>query len=168
MLVVRTDITRKLRSAKLLLINLSVFGEKNENTDYGTIWDYETGALPEELKSSGVDLLGFRSGSRVPLKTAKSLKIRNISVKADKKKDLLKQLEGNYSFKDIVLLGAELSDIEIARLSSFSIATASSPLELKMESDFVSNFSGIDVFQEIGNLILNAKGPYRQYKTKSV
>ena len=112
--------------------------------------------------------MGFRSGSRVALKTANSLKIRNISVKADKKKDLLKQLEGNYSFKDIVLLGAELSDIEIARLSSFSIATASSPLELKMNSDFVSNFSGIDVFQEIGNLILNAKGPYRQYKAKSV
>ena len=168
MLVVRTDITRRLRSAKLLLINLSVFGEKTENPDYGTIWEYEPGILTEELESSGVDLLGFRSGSRVALKTANSLKIRNISVKADKKKNLLKQLEGNYSFKDIVLLGAELSDIEIARLSSFSIATASSPLELKMNSDFVSNFSGIDVFQEIGNLILNAKGPYRQYKAKSV
>ena len=168
MLVLRSDISRKLRSAKLLLVNLSVFGEKTESPDYGTIWKYEPGMLTEELESAGVDLLGFRSGSRVPLKTANSLKIRNISVKADKKKDLLKQLDGNYSFKDIVLLGAEQSDIEIARLSSFSIATASSPLELKMDSDFVSNFSGIDVFQEIGNLILNAKGPYRQYKTKSV
>ena len=160
MLVLRSDISRKLRSAKLLLINLKIFGEKAEEFEYGTIWDREAGEIRAGLDHLGIGVLGYRSSSKTPLKSAKNFGIDNIIIKGDKKKELLKQFNGEYSFKDIILLGAEEADINIAGLSRFSAATASSPLKLQMESDYVSNFSGDNAYQEIGNLIINAKGPY--------
>ena len=160
MLVLRSDITLKLRSAKLLLINLKIFGEQPEDYDYGTIWDRNAGQVKGDLDKLGVKVAGYRSSSRTPLKSAKNYGIENIIIKGDKKKGLLKYFDGKYSFKDIVLMGAEITDIEIAGLSRFSVATAPSPLELQMESEYVSNFSGDYAYQEIGNLILNAKGPY--------
>lgn len=168
MLVIRKDITSKLRSAKLLLINLKLFGEETVGNDYGRIWERDHTQVKDDMDSIGIDILGYRSGRKVSLKVANKLKIDHITLKSDLKKDLISQLQGKYSFKDIVLVGAELADIEIARLSRFSVATAVSPLELKMESDYVSNFSAMDVYQELGNLILNAKDPYKKHQTKSI
>ena len=160
MLVIRSDITQKLRSAKLLLINLKIFCEQEEDCDYGTIWDRDAGKVRGDMDLLGVKAVGYRSNSKPPLKSARNHGIENIIINGDKKKGLIKYFDGQYSFKDIVLLGAEVSDIEIAGLSRFSVATAQSPLELQMGSDYVSNFSGDNAYQEIGNLIINAKGPY--------
>lgn len=160
MLVLRTDITKKIRSVRLLLINLKIFSENPDEHDYGHILGRDSDQVKLDMDSLGIEVLGYRSNTKVPVSSARKQGINHIVVKGDKKKELLSKLEGQYSFKDILLIGAEDSDIEIAGLSKFSVSTASSPLELKMESDYVSNFSGINAYQEIGNLIFNAKGPY--------
>ena len=160
MLVLRTDITQKLRSVRLLLINLKIFSENSDEFDYGQIWGRDADQIKHDMDSLGIEVLGYRSNTKVPVSSARKHGINHIIVKGDKKKELISKLEGKYSFKDILLIGAEDTDIEIAALSKFSASTATSPLELKMESDYVSNFSGINAYQEIGNLIFNAKGSY--------
>jgi len=160
MLVLRSDISLKLRQVKLLLINLKIFSEKAEDCDYGIIWKRTAAQVKKDMDLLGIDVLGYRSGSKIPAKSAKEQGIKNIIINGNRKKELLKKIDGEYSFKDIFLVGAEINDIEIAGLSRISATTSTSPLELKMESDYVSNFSGINAYQEIGNLILNAKGPY--------
>ncbi len=160
MLVLRKDIEQKLRKVKLLLINLRIFSDLAEDFDYGTIWERSAQQVKEDMDSLGIEVIGYRSGSNVSLKSSKEHGIKNIIIKGNRKKELLNKFEGKYSFKDILLVGAESADIEIAGLSRFSATTITSSLELKMESDYVSNFSGINAYQEIGNLIINAKGPY--------
>ncbi len=160
MLVLRKDIEQKLRKVKLLLINLRIFSDLAEDFDYGTIWERSAQQVKEDMDSLGIEVMGYRSGNNISLKSSKEHGIKNIIIKGNRKKELLNKFEGKYSFKDILLVGAETADIEIAGLSRFSATTITSSLELKMESDYVSNFSGINAYQEIGNLIFNAKGPY--------
>lgn len=160
MLVLRSDISQKLRSVRLLLINLKIFNDQADTFEYGLIWDRNADQIKDDMNSLGVEVIGYRSDNKFSVKTARKHGVKDIIIKGNKKKELLKKFEREYSFKDILLVGAEITDVEIAGLSRFSAATASSPLELKMESDYVSNFSGINAYQEIGNLIINAKGPY--------
>ena len=59
--------------------------------------------------------------------------------------------------KDCVLLGSEVSDIDLFCSGVFSVVPISAPLDLRMVSDYVSNFDGEAVFTELGNLIVNSK-----------
>jgi len=163
MLVLRSDISKKLRSVKLLLINLNIFSDQADKFEYGVIWERSADQIKDDIKSLGVEVVGYSSNKKNSVTTARKYGLKNILIKGNKKTELLEKFEKNYSFKDIFLIGSEITDVEIAGLSRFSASTAGSPLELKMESDYVSNFSGIDAYQEIGNLIINAKGPYKQY-----
>jgi len=160
MLVLRSDISQKLRSVRLLLINLKIFSDQADAFEYGLIWDRNADQIKDDMNSLGVEVIGYRSDNKFSVKTARKYGVKEIIIKGNKKKELLKKFEREYSFKDILLVGAEITDVEIAGLSRFSAATGDSPLELKMESDYVSNYSGINAYQEIGNLIINAKGPY--------
>ena len=160
MLVLRSDISRKLKSVSLLLINIKIFTDNSNDFDYGEIWNNKAGIIKSNIEPAGVRIIGYRSDNKVSAKAANRLGIRNMILNGNRKKELLSKLDGEYLFKDILIMGDDLNDIELARLSRFSVATATSSLELKMESDYVSNFSGINAYQEIGNLILNAKGSY--------
>ena len=160
MLVLRSDISRKLKSVSLLLINIKIFTDNSDDFEYGEIWNNKADIIKSNIESAGVRIIGYRSDNKVSAKAANRLGIKNMILNGNRKKELLSKLDGVYSFKDILIMGDELNDIELARLSRFSVATATSSLELKMESNYVSNFSGINAYQEIGNLILNAKGPY--------
>lgn len=157
MLVLRSDISRKLSSVSLFLINLKIFGIKTDNNEYGKIWENGPGEIKTLLESSGVEIAGYRSSRKIPTKASDKLGIRSILFNGGSKSELFTKLGRHYSFKKTVIIGDEPGDIELIRLSGFSVTTANSPLELKMESDYVSNFSGIEVFEEVGNLILNAK-----------
>ena len=163
MLVLRSDISKKLLLVKLLLINLKIFSDPPVNNEYGKIWEINADKIKDEINSLGVEVICYGSNIKNSVTIARKHGFKNILIKGDKKKELLKKLEEKYSFKDIFLVGAEINDIEIASLSRISATTACSPLELQMESDYVSNFSGINAYQEIGNLIINAKGPNKQY-----
>ena len=57
----------------------------------------------------------------------------------------------------MVFIGDDIEDLDLIKHSRFSVTTAEAPLELKMESQYVSNFSGLKAFEEIGNLIIHAK-----------
>ena len=163
MLVLRSDISKKLLSVKLLLINLKIFSDPADPFDFGVIWERNADQIKDEINSLGVEVIGYSSNKKNGVGDAKKHGFKNIIIKGNKKKELLNKFEKKYSFKDIFLVGADTTDIEIAGLSKFSATTSCSPLELKMESNYVSNFSGINAYQEIGNLIINAKGPYKQY-----
>lgn len=153
----RTDITKKLLHIKLLLINVKIFDVRSNSFDYGNIWPNNYDGLLDKLKEVDVDVKGFSHNSSKSSKVAKDLGIYTLILKSGERNKILSSLDKNYSLNEIVFVGFDVDDIELMGSSRFCLTTNSAPLEVKMESDYVSNFDGIDAFEEIGNLIINAK-----------
>lgn len=59
--------------------------------------------------------------------------------------------------KSCALVGCEESDVGLLRPGVFSVASRSADLSLKTVSDYVSNFDGEAVFEEVGNLVVDSK-----------
>ena len=157
MLVLRKDISEKVKNTKLFVVNINIFTSKIENFDYGNIWPAKGGELTLQLKELGVRVVGYSSGKKLPAKKANTPGVELIELNGNRKLDILSKLNGDHSFKDIVFIGDDIEDLDILKHSRFSVTTADAPLELKMESHYVSNFSGVKAFEEIGNLIVHAK-----------
>lgn len=153
----RTDITKKLKTSSLLLLNVEVFSKKADSFDYGKIWSNSHDGLLDKLKQVHIDVLGLSNNSSYGYKVAEDM---GISIKKFNGSIRLEEIfdsKSKYEPKEIVYMGCELGDIDTVSDVLFGVSTNSAPLDLKMVSDYVSNFDGIDAFEEIGNLILNAK-----------
>jgi len=157
MLVLRKDISEKIKRINLFIINMKIFDNNSEKFDYGNIWPAKSSDITTTLDKLGVRVMGYRQEDKLPVKLAKTLGIELIELNGKRKIDILSYFKGKHSFKDMVFIGDEIEDLELIKHSTFSITTIDSPLVLKMESHYVSNFSGLKAFEEIGNLIINAK-----------
>lgn len=157
MLILRKDILEKIKTADLFIVNVTALSGrlddlKNLNKNCKTSG---TGLI-SSLNEIGVRVIGFRSSGKSAEKK-NALGIEIIKLNGNRKIDLLSYFEGSYSFRDMVVMGNDIEDIDIIRHCRFSTTTINAPLELKMESQYVSNFSGIKAFEEVGNLIIHAK-----------
>lgn len=157
----RTDITRKLGKVNLLIVNLLIFEGKSDLFKYKSFWKKDLSNSLAELEELDVEIVGFMNSKLKVQKKIDKFNIKKINVNSDRAYEIFYRLEKNYSLKEVVFIGFELEDIDIIKSSRFGITTSSAPLEVKMESDYVSNFDGIEAFEEICNLIINAKSkPY--------
>ena len=163
MLVLRKDISKRIKNINLLIVNMKIFDSKSKNFNYGNIWPTRTDEISSALGELGVRVIGYKQEKKLPVKLAKTLGIELIELNGKRKIDILSHFQGKYSFKDMVFIGDEIEDLELLKHSRFSITTIDSPLELKMESHYVSNFTGLNAFEEIGNLIINAKRDNEQH-----
>ena len=157
MLVLRKDISEKVKNINLLVINMRIFDSKSLNYDYGDIWPTKYNDIATSLGELGVRVIGYKHERKSPVKLAGSLGIELVELNGKRKIDILTNFKGKHSFRDMVFIGGEIEDLELIKLSRFSVTPVDSPLEVKMESHYVSNFSGLKAFEEIGNLIINAK-----------
>ena len=164
MLVLRKDISEKIKSANLLVVNVKIFNTKSENFDYGDIWRTRSKDITSSLAELGVKVIGYKPEEKLSVHKAKSLGIELAELNGNRKLDILSYLQGKYSFKDMVFIGDDIEDLDLIKHSRFSVTTSDAPLELKMESQYVSNFSGLKAFEEIGNIIINAKRDNQQHK----
>ena len=157
MFILRKDISEKIKNIKLLIINTKIFSSRSKNFDYGHIWPTPTKEITSSLHELGVRVIGYKPQKKISVNKAKSLGIELIELNGNRKLDLLSYFGGEHSFKDMVFIGDDIEDLDLIKHSRFSVTTADAPLELKMESQYVSNFSGLKAFEEIGNLIIHAK-----------
>lgn len=157
MLILRKDILEKIKTAELFIFNVEVLsGSSDELNKLSTTCKTSGKSLISSLNKIGVRVIGFRPSEK-PVEKENALGIEIIQLNGNRKIDLLSYFEGSYSFRDMVVMGSDIEDIDIIRHCRFSTTTINAPLELKMESQYVSNFSGIKAFEEVGNLIIHAK-----------
>lgn len=163
MFVIRKDISEKIKNINLFVVNMKIFNSQSENFDYGNIWPTKYKDLTTSLGKLGVRVVGFKPGGKISVGKLKTLGIELIELDGNRKLDILSYFSGNHSFKDMVFIGDDIEDMDLIKNSRFSVTTVDAPLELKMESQYVSNFSGLKAFEEIGNLIIYAKRNHEQH-----
>ena len=163
MLVLRRDILEKIKNTKLLIVNMKIFNSRSKNFDYRNIWPIKGKNLTSSLAELGVRVIGYEPENEMSVKTRNGLGIELIKLNRNRKIDVLSYFKGKHSFKDMVFIGDDIEDMDLIKHSRFSVTTVDAPLELKMESQYVSNFSGLKAFEEAGNLIIHAKRNNRQH-----
>lgn len=156
MLILRKDISEKVKNTELFIINVRVLSDSSSDSSYLKIWKNKSKSLISSLNEMGVRVVGFKSSGK-SVRKGDLLGMELIELNGNRKIDILSYCEGKYSFRDMVVMGNEVEDLDLIRHCRFSTTTINAPLELKMEAQYVSNFSGAKAFGEVGNLIIHAK-----------
>ena len=142
------------REATSLLVNVGVF-DCPSSGDLEIPGDFSARELLGELHSLGTEIVFYGSGDGDFASTSgfgNLIERNGHSVTEDH--GYVRDMVGK---KDCVLLGSEVSDIDLFCSGGFSVAPSSAPLDLRMVSSYVSNFDGEAVFTELGNLIATSK-----------
>jgi len=156
MLILRKDISEKVKNTELFIINARVLSDSSSDSSHLKIWKNKSKSLIHLLNEMGVRVVGFKSSGK-SIRKGDLLGMELIELNGNRKIDILSYCEGNYSFRDMVVMGNEVEDMDLIRHCRFSTTTINAPLELKMEAQYISNFSGTKAFGEVGNLIIHAK-----------
>lgn len=150
----RTDIKQIFSRTNIILVNTGIFIPDSDKNGYSeNIWKYNTENLFSMLKNSGVSLQFLKRDESECLFIKHNFKLikQNQHVLLSHESFSGRNINENY-----LIVSSDMDDIELFQKSAFSIASCSSPLELKMVSSYVSNFDGVDLFQEIGNIVLRS------------
>ena len=151
---IRTDMEKMFREATTLLVNVGVFGRPSSG-DLGVSGNLSAPELLGELYSLGAEIVFYGSGGgNFALTSGFGDLIQKNGHRVTEDPGYVRKRAEE---KDCVLLGSEVSDIDLFCSGVFSVAPSSAPLDLRMVSSYVSNFDGEAVFTELGNLIVNSK-----------
>lgn len=151
---IRTDMRKSFARISLLAVNSGLFLRPSAAT-----LEIARNLSPRELLRE-LSLLGTRVvfyGARA----SDSGFVRELRGEIDGNRHLVLDARGPgremSREKSCALVGREESDVGLLRPGVFSVASRSAALSLKMVSDYVSNFDGEAVFEEVGNLVVDSK-----------
>ena len=151
---IRTDMEKMFREASTLLVNVGVFARPSSG-DLGVPENLSALELLGELHSLGTEIVFYGSGGGDFASTSGfGDLIEKNGHRVTEDRGYVRSRAGK---KECVLLSSEISDIDLFRSGVFSVVPGSAPLDLRMVSNYVSNFDGEAVFTELGNLIVNSK-----------
>ena len=151
---IRTDMEKMFREATTLLVNVGVFARPSSG-DLGVPGNLSVPELLGEFYSLGTEIVFYGSGGGHFASTSGFGDL--IEKNGHRVTEDRGYVRNRAERKDCILLGSEVSDIDLFCCGVFSVAPVSAPLDLRMVSNYVSNFDGEAVFTELGNLIVNSK-----------
>ena len=144
----------RFREATCLLVNVGVFASPSSG-DLGIPENLSSPELLQEFHSLGVEVVFYDFGGGDFASTSGFGDL--IEKNGHRVTDDHGYVRERVTRKDCVLLGSELSDIDFFLSGVFFATPRFAPLDLRMVSNYVSNFDGEPVFTELGNLIVNSK-----------
>lgn len=151
---IRADMEKMFREATTLLVNVGVFALPSSG-DLGVPGNLSAPELLGEFHSLRTEIVFYGSGGG---NFASTSGFRDLIEKnGHRVTENPGYIRNRVEKRDCVLLGSEVSDIDLFRSGVFSVVPSSAPLDLRMVSSYVSNFDGEAVFTELGNLIVNSK-----------
>ncbi len=153
---IRNDMATLFSTNHHLLVNTDLFSMQCKEDSYlKDVWKFDTKSLFSELRNVGVTVFFYGDSPQKCQFIKQNLKL--IEQNSHKVFPLKEISESEFTTDGYLVITTEISDQKIVKNSSFSISTSSSPLELKMISNYVSNFDGEYVFKETGNLLLRCR-----------
>lgn len=151
----RSDIRDIFTGINTILVNKSIFDQDPENySGAECYWEFSADMLMKELKKSGVKLKFFRRNKKECSFIEQN--INNIKHNSHTLHTLENGIE-SIARGSFIIITCDLSDAELVRKSTFSVASSSSPLEIRMVSSYVSNFNSFKMFEEIGNIVIRSR-----------
>lgn len=156
----RTDLTRKLRLIRLLMINADGLITESGISYYTRNSALNDGHEIRALKELGVEIVAFSTkGSEEFYPIISRLGIESFHRAVSQKSVLYYRLKVKHSISDdeIAFIGGDFSDLSIIERVSFPVATADAPLEVRSRSYYVTYGVGEEAVREVAKLILRAK-----------
>ena len=124
MLILRKDISEKIKKINLLIVNINIFVSESKNFDYGKIWEVKNKDIISKLSEHGVKVVAYKTATRSNVRKAKGLGIEVVELNGNRKLDLISFFKGEHTFRDMVILGNDEDDIELIKHSRFSASTS--------------------------------------------
>ena len=158
-LVLRTDLKKKLRNIRLLIVDGRIFTAKLDRGLDSTAESIDSDKL-SRLESDGIKIIlcsessnGNRAG-----KLNDNYFIYS-ALDGLTYKEFINKICDDYKVKKTEIAFINVSDADRSLLSSinFSATTIDAPLEIQTNSYYVSNFTGSKTFNEIVHIISSAK-----------
>ena len=154
-LVLRTDLKKKLRNIRLLIVDGRIFTAELDSTaesiDSAKLSRLESDGIKVILcsESPNGNLSGKLNDNCFIYSTLDGLTF----------KEFINRACDDYKVKKTEIAFINVSDADRSLLSSinFSATTIDAPLEIQTNSYYVSNFTGAETFNEIVGLISSAK-----------
>lgn len=155
----RTDLTRKLKLVKLLIINADIFLTENR-VSYLQSLSLSNGHEVKSLKKLGVDTVAFSTRTSEAICSIVSrLGVELLHQGVSQKSVIYSKLKTIHSTTDneIAFIGGDFSDLSIIERVNFPVAAADAPLEVKARSYYVTYGVGEEAVREVAELILKAR-----------
>jgi len=158
-LVLRTDLRKKLDKVKLILVDSNIFSRELDtgidnmlnkliSDNLGSIISKDVRLVIYNYSTAGNKTENF-SHNYINYKSLNGIGvaelIRNLKI------------EFNVSDDKIVFLNATEDDPDLLSKIGFPASTIDAPLEVKINSFYVSNSTGTEAFNEVIDIILRAK-----------
>ena len=150
---------RMFREATSLLVNVGVFSSVS-GCDLGISGNLSAHEILSEFRSLDIEIVFYGSGAGDFASTSGFGDM--IGKNGHSVTENRSCVHARAGGEKCVVLGLELSDMDLFLPGSFSVTPGSAPLDLKAVADYVSNFDGEAVFTELGNLIVSIKSQRRQ------
>lgn len=159
-LVVRTDIRKKLRNTRIVLVDSNIFVSELDNTTIDELIDKLVTRDLEHIISRNVKLMLYnRNNNGNQLHEYRNRHVVYKNLNGMVLKDFVNELciSKNVSASNIVLINSMECDTDILSRVGFSVSTTDAPLPVKSNSYYISNMSGTSAFNEVIDLILKSK-----------
>ena len=129
-----------------------------ENGDFMKSFSTYDGMGVEMLRNKNIETVIMTSeNSKIVLKRAKKLKIREVYINEKNKLDRLKQIcfDRKIPLNEVAYIGDDINDIEVLKNVGISALTNNSPIKEQIEVDYITKKKGGDgAFREFAELIL--------------
>lgn len=152
----RTDLVRRLKPIKLLIINAD--GLLTENP-YSA--GFKNGDAIRALRDLGIRIAGFSvRKSETLFSIGSQIGIEPLYQAISQKSQFYYKIKSKHLISDdgVAFLGWDLSDLPIIEKASFSIAPSDAALEVRAMSYYVTYCNGEGAVREAAELILKARG----------
>ncbi len=158
-LVLRTDLKKKLKYIRLIVVNADIFEYELQNGTDSITENIDTDSFNDILlekvriavcsQSANGSYENFLDGSGI-----KYLSLDGLSYA-----EIIERLSEEYGVNKSQIAFLNNSDTDLNLLSglSFSVATTDAPLDVKTVSYYVSNSTGSEALNEIVRIVASAK-----------
>lgn len=158
-LVLRTDLRKKLRFVKLLVVDFNIFSAELQNGHNGFASRIESESLQKLLDNNTGVVLCSDGANGAADSITKAIGIKHLALDGLSYSEILERLcqEFKLNKSQIAFVNATVSDKKLLSEINFSATTIDAPLRLKTASYYVSNFTGTQTLNEIMGIICAAK-----------
>jgi len=159
-LVLRTDIRKKLRDARILLVDSNIFVSELDNRTIDELIEILVNQDLKYIFSRNIKLVLYsrtNNGNQLNVFRNKNILYKNLNGKVFG--DFINELckSKNVRHSNIVLINSIECDKDVLSRVGFSVSTIDAPLHVKSNSYYISNMSGTSAFSEIIDLIVKSK-----------
>lgn len=158
-LVLRTDLKKKLRNIKLLIVDAKIFTAELDQGLDSILENIDSTKLNRLISDDIKVILCSNNSNGNHIDKLNSDYFKYCSLDGLSFSEFVNRASKDYQVKmeEIAFINVSITDHSLFSNLNFFVATNDAPLEIKTNSYYVSNFTGSKTFNEVIQLIFSAR-----------